>query len=381
MSLPLLAFDVDIFQLQRHGGIRLYFTQLNRALFAHHYTRLHLLRPSLPSDVLPLSSDVRVSVLARGIKLLSLLASFASPLLPLLPWQARKIYHASYYRNPLLHWSANPVVVTVHDLIHECFPHYFDPAYSSSIRRYVDAKRRCILAADAIIAVSEATKTDLLRIYPQVDSARVHVIHHGSDHVPAICSHAASDPYPEDVPFSKYLLYVGSRGHYKGFDDLLLAFAELALSSQKLGLVCVGSPFTPEEIDRIQHLSLEGNVICIQADEAHLFRLYQHAFCFVYPSWYEGFGFPILEAMRARCPVVCSDIPSSREIADRHAFFFVAGDSNDLFCQLQLLFALDPVSRGLHLVASQNHASRFTWQATAELTCDLYLSLLDRHVS
>jgi len=378
-SSPRLVFDQDIFQLQLHGGIRLYFTELSRALRAEQGARLRLLHPSLSSDVVPLPPENRGNVLMSGIRLGSLLVSFVSSVLPSPPWHSRKIYHATYYRNPFLHWSANPVVVTVHDLIHECCPQYFDPAYASSIQRYVKAKRRCIFAADAIIAVSHATREDLLHTYPQIEPSRVHVIHHGSDHVPLMGSPESRYPYPDGLPFRPYLLYVGSRGHYKGFDDLLYAFSELGGSSREVGLVCVGSPFTVEESARIQSFSLVGNVISVQADEVHLVRLYQHALGFVYPSWREGFGLPILEAMRARCPVLCSDIPSSREIADRHALFFRAGDPRDLLSTLRQLFALDPARRESHLSAAQVHASRFTWQDAARRTCDLYLGLLGRH--
>ena len=380
-SMPCIAFDRDIFQLQSHGGIRLYYTELIRALLATPGARFRLLHPSLPSDVGPLAPELRGSWLIRGVMLGSLLTSFVSSVLPSPTWQSRKIYHPTYYRNPFLGYSANPVVVTVHDLIHECCPQYFDPAYASYIQRYVKAKRRCIFAADAIIAVSHATREDLLHTYPQINPARVHVIHHGSDHVPAMSSPESRYPHPDGVPFRPYLLYVGSRGHYKGFDDLLHAFSELAGSSQEVGLVCVGSPFTAEESARIQRFSLAGNVISVRADEAHLVRLYQHALGFVYPSWREGFGLPILEAMRARCPVLCSDIPSSREIADRHALFFQAGDPGDLLSTLRQLFALDPERREMLLSAAQFHASRFTWQDAARRTCDLYLGLLARQAS
>jgi len=380
-SSPRLVFDHDIFQLQLHGGIRLYFTELSRALRAEQGARLRQLHPSLSSDVVPLPPENRDNVLMGGIRLGSLLVSFVSSVLPSPPWHSRKIYHATYYRNPFLHWSANPVVVTVHDLIHECCPQYFDPAYASSIQRYVKAKRRCIFAADAIIAVSHATREDLLHTYPQIEPSRVHVIHHGSDHVPLTGSPKSRYPHPDGLPFGPYLLYVGSRGHYKGFDDLLHAFSGLGGSSRDVGLVCVGSPFSEEESARIQRFSLSGNVISVQADEAHLVRFYQHALGFVYPSWREGFGLPILEAMRARCPVLCSDIPSSREIADRHALFFRAGDPRDLLSTLRQLFALDPARRESDLSAAQVHASRFTWQVAARRTCDLYLGLLGRHAS
>lgn len=381
ISPPCLAFDRDIFQLQRHGGIRLYFTELSRALQAHQGSRLHLLNPSLASHVAPRPPGSRGGRLLSVLRLGSLLASFVASLLPSLPWQSCKIYHATYYRNPLLRWSANPVVVTVHDLIHECCPEYLDPTYASSIDRYVKAKRRCIFAADAIIAVSRATRDDLLSVYPQLDPGRVHVIHHGSDHVPALSPAEASQQPPPGLPCRRFLLYVGTRGHYKGFDDLLQAFTELGPYSRDLGLVCVGSPFSAEEVARIDDLGLNGKVICSQADEAHLLRFYQHALGFVYPSWREGFGLPILEAMRARCPVVCSDIPSSREIADRYALFFQARDQHDLLRALQELLAWDPVRRAQHLSAAQAHASLFTWQDAARRTCDLYLGLLAQRAS
>ena len=376
-----VSFDRDIFQLQRHGGIRLYFSELSKALVSQHYSRLRLLDATLAASVFPSTQSGNRGCFRKASSFGLLLKSFACPLLPILPWQSHRVYHATFYRNFLIHLSRGCVVVTIHDLIHECYPQYFDPSYAASLRRYVMGKRRCIFAAQAIIAVSHATKNDLLRVYPQIDPGRVHVIHHGADHVPALCSLGASEPPQEGLPFRRFLLYVGSRAHYKGFDDLLHAFAELAQSSRELGLVCVGLPFTADELARIQRLSLAGHVISAQADEAHLVSLYQYALCFVYPSWREGFGLPILEAMRTRCLVLCSDIPSSREIADQHAFFFKAGDSSDLLGKLQHLLVLDPVCRERHVSAAQVHASRFTWKDAAQRTSDLYLSLLERHAS
>ena len=379
--LACVSFDRDIFQLQRYGGIRLYFTELSKALVSQHASRLCLLDASLVASIFPLTRSSNRGCFEKAIGFGLLLKSFACPLLPILPWQSPRVYHATYYRNFFIHLSRSCVVVTVHDLIHECYPQYFDPSYAATLQRYVMAKRRCIFAAEAIIAVSHATKNDLLRVYPQIEPNRVHVIHHGSDHVPAITPQITIESPPLGVPFRQFFLYVGSRGHYKGFIDLLLAFAELSVTSHSVGLVCVGSPFTSDEADRIQRLSIAEKVISVQADELHLISLYQHAVGFVYPSLCEGFGLPILEAMRSRCPVLCSDIPSSREIANRHALFFKAGDSKDLLTKLQHLFVLDPACRERHLSAAQVHASRFTWKDAAQRTSDLYLSLLERHSS
>lgn len=374
-----LAFDRDIFDVQYYGGIRLYFTQLSRALSADNSFPLRLIQPSLPLDVFPLSLQLQGNVMLKGFRLYALLASFVSSMLPPPPWQPRKVYHATYYRNPLLCWSLNPVVVTVHDMIHECYPQYFDSAYLASIQRYVIAKRRCIFAADAIITVSHSTKADLLRVYPQLESSRVHVIHHGSDHISMISGHTLDELLlPLRVHFRRFLLFVGSRSHYKGFNDLLNAFVEFSRVYSDFGIVCVGKPFTAFEESQIKRLSLIGKVVSATADQSQHVGFYQHAHCLVYPSWREGFGLPILEAMRARCPVLCTDIPSSREIAGRHAMFFQSGDPKDLLARLFDLVEMDSATLGRNLVAALEYASRFTWQAAASRTFDVYLNLLKR---
>ena len=374
---PSLAFDRDIFDLQKHGGIRLYYTQLSHSLATNCASRINISFPELSLDVLPPAFQSQRNVMLMGSRLCQLLASFVSAMLPAPIWRARKIYHATYYRNLLLRWSLNPTVVTIHDMIHETYPQYFDPYYKPSLLAYVRAKRSCIFAADAIVAVSYSTKQDLLRIYPQIPSSRVHVIHHGSDHIPAVSSRDVFDyPLFGEVSFSRFLLFVGSRAHYKGFDILLSGFSKFSPLYPDVGLVCVGSLFAKEEQDLISQLSLSGKVISASATPSQLVSLYAQAVALVYPSWYEGFGLPILEAMRARCPVLCSDIPSSREIADRHALFFKPGDSLDLLSKLMILVDLHPVSRERNLRDAQEHASSFTWNDTASNTCDLYLSLL-----
>ena len=85
--------------------------------------------------------------------------------------------------------------------------------------------------------------------------------------------------------------------------------------------------------------------------------------------------------MSFRSPVVCSGIPSSREIADHHALFFRARDQQDLLRALQELLDWDPVRRTGLLTTAQAHASRFTWEDTARRTCDLYLGLLARRAT
>jgi glycosyltransferase involved in cell wall biosynthesis len=203
-------------------------------------------------------------------------------------------------------------------------------------------------------------------------------VYHGADHIPAASLFQSPHKMQASMPFSRYLLYVGNRSHYKGFDDLLSAFSRVSSLHNSLGLICVGVPFSGRELYRIQKFNLQGRVLALQVDDSRLLDFYRHAQGFVYPSWREGFGLPILEAMRACCPVVCSDIPSSREVAENHALFFRAGDQADLQAVLQHLLTLNPIVRSGLVCGAQGHASRFTWKEAARRTCDIYLDVLAR---
>lgn len=373
---PCLSLDRDIFHIQRHGGIRLYFSYLNDSLLLNCSPELRLLAPSLPSRVFPLASRSRFDFLRRAWAFSALVASFVFPLLPFS--RSRTVYHPTYYRNPLLRFSFNPVVVTIHDMIPECYPQYFNDSYRSTIKTYIRAKRWCLFAADAVIAVSHSTKADLLDVYPDINPDNVHVIHHGADHIPLKSSNDEDQPVPLGLDSGNFLLYVGSRNHYKGFYDLLDSFLEFSRYHCDFCLYCVGASFSSDESQRIKHLSLEGKVISVQADQSELIWLYRHAQALVYPSWREGFGLPILEAMRSYCPVLCSDIPSSREIASNHASFFKPGNPKDLLSKLIALLSQDAEMRRRRLSAALVHSSQFTWKQTAQRTCDLYLRVLNQ---
>lgn len=371
-----VSFDNDIFQLQKYGGIRLYYEQLNSSLSLSHSLKLRHSNSFIPSCVFPPPSFSINSFSQNILSYLSLAYSFVFPLLPSFSPTCFKIYHATYYRNPFLGLSSNPVVITIHDMIHELYSQYFEPEYQPSIRRYIHAKRRCIFAADSIVTVSRSTRNDLLSCYPQLDPARIIVVHHGCDHIP-LCSSSPTALRPSFSPnYSKYILFVGSRRHYKGFYDLLSAFSEFTRLYSEYALVCVGVPFSMEEKSILDSLSLLGKVFTVSADNFELPTLYRFAEVFVYPSWYEGFGLPILEAMRLRCPVLCSDIPSSREIAASHAYFFQPRNTSDLLTQVCSLVNLSPESKDRLTSSALAYTSHFSWKKTAELTAKVYHALL-----
>ncbi|MFN2598980.1 MAG: glycosyltransferase family 4 protein, partial [Pyrinomonadaceae bacterium] len=179
-----------------------------------------------------------------------------------------------------------PVVLTVHDMIHEIFSRQMDPT-----GREADAKRKAIAAADAVICVSQNTKKDLLERHA-IPENKVRVIYQASDLNESL---AHGD---EHAPARPYFIYVGSRSSYKNFDALLRAFAKIAPARDDLSLCVVGSPFREDERKLIAALRLGGRVGHLgYANDSHLAKLYRCSLALVYPSLYEGFGIPPLEAM------------------------------------------------------------------------------------
>lgn len=221
---------------------------------------------------------------------------------------APDVYHTTYYEDPVRALRAKRVV-TVHDMIHEIFPADF-PGRD----RTAEHKRIAVERADQIIAVSESTKRDLIRIL-HTPPEKIRVIYHGN---------SLRSSGGEDVPVTgPYVLFVGSRSIYKNFDRLIQAFARSERMKRDFQLVCFGGPpFRSQDLQRVEELRLHGRVLQLSGSDATLATLYKHALFFVYPSLYEGFGLPILEAMYYGCPVLCSNNSSLPEVAGDAARLF-----------------------------------------------------------
>ena len=211
------------------------------------------------------------------------------------------------------------MVVTHHDCIHERFPALFPNAAS-----IVESKRKLLARADAIICVSESSESDLLHFYDVVEM-KTHVVHHGFSPLQNL---------PDDAHGMRkkpYLLYVGSRAAYKNFGLLLEAFSRSGLAADYRLLAVGGGSFTSAEQERIASLKLGGWVnVLPKADDGTLARAYREAALFIYPSLYEGFGFPPLEAMSMGCPVLVNRTSSLPEICGDAAFYFPAADAGEL---------------------------------------------------
>jgi glycosyltransferase involved in cell wall biosynthesis len=278
------------------------------------------------------------------------------------------IQHPTYYDRLTNEPCSNrngALVITVHDMIHELFAATLDPE-GHTIR----IKKDAIQTAQKLICVSENTKRDLLEIYPEV-TEKVVVIYEASE-----LTRQQSDG-DEPVPTAPYFLYVGSRTKaYKNFDTLLVAFAKAASSNADIQLCVVGSPFNDDEQQQIIQLNLADRIQHYQyATDTHLAKLYRCAQAFIYPSLYEGFGIPPLEAMACGTVVIAADSSSIPEVVGDAGILFppkAAGDLADI-----MLSVLDSPSERDRLIAKGfDRCQQFSWDKTAEATVAVYRSLL-----
>ncbi|HYZ83319.1 MAG TPA: glycosyltransferase family 1 protein, partial [Bryobacteraceae bacterium] len=252
-----------------------------------------------------------------------------------------------------------PHVTVFHDLQHKRHPEFF---------RWWDLPFwRIFLRASAttsqhLIAVSEATKRDLLHFYG-LPEERITVVPHGVDQ-------AFLTMQPEPDRERPYLLCVSTLHPHKNIERLVEVFSQLRLERPELRLVLAGMRgFHAETVERkIEELGLRDSVeITGWISQERLHELYRQASAFVYPSTFEGFGMPVLEAMAAGVPLACSSIEPLRALADGVAELFPPDDSD------AMLRAVRDALAGYSAVRARVRAAQLTWEACAEKTLSVLI--------
>lgn len=274
------------------------------------------------------------------------------------------VFHPTFF-NPyfLRYLNGKPFVLTVHDLNYEVLHEIVRPKKRDD--QIAQRTVLCPLAAH-IVAVSENTAADVMKYY-HVPEDRISVIYHGAPqlHVPRSF---------KPVFDFRYILYVGSRGSYKNFTWMLNALSTW-LKNGDIKLVCTGQDFSAAEMAQIQSLRLEDKVVHHFADTEGLYSLYNHAEVFIYPSMYEGFGIPILEAFANGCPVILSRASCFPEIAGDAALYFDLGDDEMLVSHVDAIVG-DKSLRERLVNAGIARLQRFSWEKSAAALADVYRSLV-----
>jgi glycosyltransferase involved in cell wall biosynthesis len=182
--------------------------------------------------------------------------------------------------------------------------------------------------------------------------------------------HAASDNFTP--PVKDYLLYVGNRNLYKNFIFMTEALAPLLLKYPGLHLVCAGGgAFTNEEKEKFKQLNIADRVKYIFIDDTILAGLYTHARAFIFPSLYEGFGIPTIEAMGCGCPVIASNRSSVPEVGADAALYFNPSDRDEISHAVERVISDDHLQQQLS-TKGYERAKAFSWYKTASETLNVY---------
>ena len=359
-----VAFDEQIFLLQQQGGVSRYFVELLR----------HLPELDPPVDVATPFNRV-VNRHALEVFGGSRFAPARGPLQPypqLAAAAARTrrrervdlVHHTFYHPRFLRDYPGRPKVVTIYDMI---------PEVMGARGRFGSphmAKQEYVSRADLLLFISESAREDLISAY-------------GTPTAPSAITHLGVDgrfleggPTPAGFP-SEYILFVGNRAGYKDFATLVRCFSHARNDLREMHLVCVGGgPLTSDEMTDTSAAGLGGRIHQFSLADEQMPGAYANAAAFVFPSRYEGFGLPALEAMAAGTPTLLARTSSLPEVGGDAALYFTPGDAESLASALVSLLG-DPMRRANLNQLGKERALRFTWSRTAELTANAYRLVAD----
>lgn len=335
----MIIFDGVIFSLQRTGGISVLFREIIQRLPAESYRLVGFRETPIPELISSPYEARTPRPLERYRR-----ADFGTE---------ASVFHSTYYRLPRR--QGPKIVTTVYDFVYE--------RYASWPRRIVhsDQKRRAIAKADRIICISESTRRDLLEVMGHKYEDRTVVV--------PLAAADAFHPLPA-VERRPQVLFVGARGGYKNFNAVVMAVSMLA----EVTLIVVGGgPLTSSEHRTLtRHMNGRFHAAGYLSD-SELNLEYNRSLCLAYPSLYEGFGIPILEAMRAGCPVIAFDGSSIPEVAGNAALLLERGDADEIRAGLSKLLNTD--LRQALIARGMARAASFTWDTTFLNTLAVYEQL------
>lgn len=355
----MIIFDNIVYSLQKSGGISRFWSKITE--------------PYLASGQFIERNDVTQNIYRHEQRPVNQLPDhrLPKPLARYLNFRLSlrdqtHIFHSSYFRVNRSPSAIN--VTTVHDLIYERF------VSGLASRIHTAQKRQSLEVAECIVCVSEHTRKDLYEYYPITRDKRVLVIPNGVD---ALATEAPDKSISMTVrqaaDAGNFFLYVGHRGSCKGFDRVYQA---LRILGHQWRCIVVGAALEKQERADIAALGLEDHIMPVgRVSDAELAFLYKQADFFFFPSLYEGFGIPPLEAMQQGCPVLASNRSSIPEVIGDAGILFDPDDASSLEHGLSAI--LLPSIRDSLVKEGYQRANIFSWNSTVDQYRSIYTELLN----
>lgn len=364
-----IVFDHQVFAFQKYGGISRYFVRLAEGITARSGNSARIIAPLHVNAYLAGLPDgiVRGTAIAASDFNQRIARNISKRIArPLLAAEKPDIVHETYFAAKGSAPRGVPTVLTVYDMIHEIFADSF--AATDPTR---ELKRAAVRRADHILCISESTQRDLLAYIPEA-SGKTSVTLLGFDSFGA-----RADTSDRPAPRRPYLLYVGERSRYKNFAGLLNAYGASDQLKRNFDIMCFGGgPASASELATIAGLGIAaGAITFLSGSDDALAASYRGASAFIYPSLYEGFGIPPLEAMSSSCPVIASNISSIPEICGEAANYFDPCDAESMRNTIESS-VFDSITRADMIKKGHERLKRFSWDQCAQATIESYEALL-----
>ncbi len=365
-------YDYQIFALQKYGGISRYFYELMNQFnnmqdiefeFPLYFSNNEHVRDAKFSSHKTFFPNLVLGFKNSYTKHLNFKNKEAN--LSAIAKQNFDLLHPTYYSQYFLsELGDKPFVITIHDMTYETYSEEFK-------RENKTAEEKKILAQKAakIITVSENTKKDVIKYY-NIDADKISVTHLASS-----IKYTNNKNLRIKLP-NKYFLYVGNRKAYKNFSTFIKAFSLIRKEINDMYLVCAGGGvFSKREKHLLKEYNVIDKVLYFNINDEKLGYLYTNAIAFVFPSLYEGFGIPILEAFECNCPVLASNVSSLPEVAGNAALFFDHESEISIKNEMMKILTDEELRKSL-IVAGSEKVKEYSWEKTALKTKTIYESVL-----